>query len=108
MRQIARLQEQSGGFGAFLTLDTNWADWTDKKQSYELIARHVMPHFQGSNTNRDASLRWAADNRPRFIGEAQKAVGARVAQHVADKGSDNIRPEILAAMGLDKKPEAAE
>ncbi|WP_082515543.1 LLM class flavin-dependent oxidoreductase [Sphingomonas sp. Leaf412] len=108
VRQIARLQEQSGGFGAFLTLDTNWADWADKKASYELIARHVMPHFQGSNTNRDASLRWAADNRPRFIGEAQKAVGARVAQHVADKGSDNIRPEILAAMGLDKKPEAAE
>ena len=106
--QIARLQEQSGGFGAYLTLDTNWADWADKTASYELIARHVMPRFQGSNTNRDASLRWAADKRPRFIGEAQKAVGARVAQHVAQKGTDNIRPEILAAMGLDKKPEAAE
>lgn len=106
--QIARLQEQSGGFGAYLTLDTNWADWANKKASYELIARHVMPRFQGSNVNREASLRWAADNRPRFIGEAQKAVGARVASHVAQKGTQNIRPEILAAMGLDKKPEAAE
>lgn len=106
--QIARLQEQSGGFGAYLTLDTNWAEWDDKKKSYELIARHVMPAFQDSNTNRDASLRWAADNRPRFIGEAQAAVGARVAQHVAQKGTENIRPEILAAMGLDRKPEAAE
>jgi limonene 1,2-monooxygenase len=67
-----------------------------------------MPRFQQANDNREASLRWAADNRPRFIGEAQKAVGARVAQHVAEKGSENIRPEILAAMGLDKKPEAAE
>ena len=31
------------------------------------------------------------------------AVGARVAQHIQAKGTDNIRPEILAAMGMDKK-----
>lgn len=106
--QIERLQAQSGGFGAFLLMDNNWANWEHKKRSYEMIARFVAPRFQGSNENRDASLRWAADNRPRFIGEAQAAVGARVAQHIQEKGTDNIRPEILAAMGLDKKPEAAE
>ena len=106
--QIARLQEQSGGFGAYLTLDTNWAEWDAKKKSYELIARYVMPKFQQSNDNRDASLDWARTNRPRFIGEAQQAVGARVAQHIENKGTENIRPEILEAMGLNKKPEAAE
>ncbi len=104
--QIARLKEQSGGFGAYLTLDTNWADWEHKKKSYELIARHVAPRFQGLNENREASLNWARDNRPRFIGEAQAAVGARLAQHIAEKGTENIRPEILAAMGLDKKDAA--
>jgi len=101
--QIERLQQQSGGFGAFLTLDTNWAEWDDKKKSYELIARYVMPKFQGLNGSREASLGWARDNRPRFIGEAQAAVGARVAQHIQQKGTENIRPEILTAMGLDKK-----
>ncbi|WP_298673002.1 LLM class flavin-dependent oxidoreductase [uncultured Sphingomonas sp.] len=106
--QIARLQRQSGGFGAFLTLDTNWAEWDAKKKSYELIARYVMPKFQNLNSSRDASLAWARDNRPRFIGEAQAAVGARVAQHIREKGTENIRPEILAAMGLDKKQDAAE
>jgi limonene 1,2-monooxygenase len=105
--QIERLQAQSGGFGAFLMMDHNWAEWDDKRKSYELIARHVMPRFQGANANRDASIRWAAENRPRFIGEAQAAVGARLAQHIENKGTENIRPEILAAMGLDKK-EAAE
>lgn len=105
--QIERLQQQSGGFGAFLLLDTNWAEWDDKKKSYELIARYVAPRFQGLNANRDTSLRWAADNRPRFIGEAQAAVGQRLAQHIQERGTENIRPEILAAMGLDKK-EAAE
>ncbi|MBS0283395.1 MAG: LLM class flavin-dependent oxidoreductase [Proteobacteria bacterium] len=106
--QIERLRQQSGGFGAFLTLDTNWAEWDAKKKSYELIARYVMPKFQDANGNRDASLAWARDNRPRFIGEAQAAVGARVAQHIQQKGTENIRPEILAAMGLDKKTDATE
>ncbi|MBN8839882.1 MAG: LLM class flavin-dependent oxidoreductase [Sphingomonadales bacterium] len=108
IRQIERLQQQSGGFGAFLTLDTTCAEKDAKKKSYELIARYVMPKFQDLNTNRDTSLAWARDNRPRFIGEAQAAVGARVAQHIQQKGTGNIRPEILAAMGLDKKTDAAE
>jgi len=103
IEQIKRLEEQSGGFGAFLQMAHNWADWEETKRSYELIARYVFPEFQELNTNREASLEYASVNRPVFIGEAMAAVGARVAQHVAAKGTDNVRPEILAAMGLDKK-----
>ena len=104
--QIERLEVQSGGFGAFLFMDHNWAEWDRKKKSYELMARYVVPRFQGLNENREASLKWAAENRPRFIGEAMAAVGVRVAQHIQEKGVDNIRPEILEAMGLGKKPAA--
>jgi limonene 1,2-monooxygenase len=104
--QIERLEKQSGGFGAFLFMDHNWAEWDRKKKSYELMARYVVPRFQGLNENREASLKWAAENRPRFIGEAMAAVGMRVAQHIQEKGVDNIRPEILEAMGLGKKPAA--
>ena len=103
--QVERLQAQSGGFGAFLCMDHNWAPWDAKKKSYEMLARYVAPKFQGLNENRQASLTWAAENRPRFIGEAMAAVGARVAQHIQEKGTKDIRPEILAAMGMDKKPE---
>ncbi len=106
--QIERLEAQSGGFGAFLMMDHNWADWAEKKRSYEMFARHVAPKFQGLNENRDASLNWARDNRPRFMGEAMMAVGARVAQHIQEKGTGNIRPEILEAMGMGKKADAAE
>ncbi len=42
------------------------------------------------------------------MGEAMMAVGSRVAQHVEKKGTENIRPEILEAMGLGKKPDAAQ
>jgi limonene 1,2-monooxygenase len=108
VKQIERLREQSGGFGAFLMMDHNWAEWDNKKKSYELIARYVVPEVNGANANRHQSIEWAAANRPRFIGEAQAAVGARLAEHIQTKGTDNIRPEILAAMGLGKKSEAAE
>jgi limonene 1,2-monooxygenase len=47
--QIETLLEQSnGGFGAYLTLSHNWANNDATKKSYELLARHVMPRFQGS------------------------------------------------------------
>jgi len=108
--QIERLQEQSGGFGTFLQMAHNWADFEQTKRSYELFARYVAPKFQGLNENREASLDWARNNRETFMGQAMAAVGTRVAKHVQEKGGDNIRPEILEAMGLkkDKDKGAAE
>lgn len=96
--QIERLQQQSGGFGAFLQLAHNWADFEQTKRSYELMARYVFPRFQDLNRNREASLDWARTNREVFMGEAMMAVGTRLAQHIQEKGSENISPEILANM----------
>ena len=98
--QITRLEAQSGGFGAFLQMAHNWADFAETKRSYELMARYVFPEFQGSNSNRDASLEWARSNRDTFMGEARMAVGTRVAQHIQEKGINDIAPEILQAMGI--------
>jgi limonene 1,2-monooxygenase len=101
--QIDRLKTQSGGFGAFLNLAHNWADFENTKKSYELMARYVAPKFQDLNVNREASYEWARTNRPNFIGQSMMAVGARVAQHIQEKGAENIHPGILASMGLGKK-----
>jgi limonene 1,2-monooxygenase len=98
--QIERLEKQSGGFGCFLQMAHNWADWDATKRSYELIARYVMPKFNALNLNREASLDWARANRASFIGQAMAAVGSRIAQHISEKGAGNIQPEILKAMGI--------
>jgi limonene 1,2-monooxygenase len=46
--QIERLWQQSnGGFGAYLMLAHNWANPQATARHYELIARQVMPQFQG-------------------------------------------------------------
>jgi limonene 1,2-monooxygenase len=53
--QIERLQDAQGAFGSFLHLAHDWANWENTKQSYELYARHVIPHFNRSNDIRIAS-----------------------------------------------------
>ena len=45
---IHSLQEQSGGFGGFLVMPVDWATREEVMRSYELLARYVMPVFQGS------------------------------------------------------------
>jgi limonene 1,2-monooxygenase len=59
---IERLVEKSGGFGTFLINAHDIASWDDTKRSFELFAREVMPHFQGSNRGRVRSDQYMADN----------------------------------------------
>jgi limonene 1,2-monooxygenase len=60
---IERLQEISGGFGGFMVMVQDWASREKVLKSYELLARYVMPHFQGSLTGLIASRNWASDRR---------------------------------------------
>jgi limonene 1,2-monooxygenase len=79
--QIERLVEQSGGFGTFLNMAHEWADTEATRHSYELLARYVMPRFQGSAESTTQSRDWAAENRPSFIGAAGTAIMTAIAKH---------------------------
>ncbi|HTY18693.1 MAG TPA: LLM class flavin-dependent oxidoreductase [Myxococcota bacterium] len=83
--QLERLEKQSGGFGCFLHMAHNWADWAETKRSYELFARYVMPRFQRTNQNREQSMSWAAQNRPTFIGAMGNAINAEIQKHAAEQ-----------------------
>ena len=89
-----------------MQLAHNWADFEQTKRSYELMARYVFPKFQELNTNREASIAWAKANREEFIGESMMAVGTRLAQHIQEKGTENISPEILANLAAAAKSAA--
>jgi limonene 1,2-monooxygenase len=95
---LERLRHQSGGFGCFLLLAHNWANWEATRNSYEMIARYVMPHFQGSNLNRVQSLEHARVNYAELVGQQKVAIGSRIAQHIAERGAENIQPEVLQAL----------
>jgi len=83
--QIERLKQQSGGFGTFLLMAHEWADREATLHSYELFAREVIPHFQGSLPSLVGSRDWAAENRPEFIGAVGGAIMQAISDHQAER-----------------------
>ena len=47
IRHIEHLEEKSGGFGSFLLTIGDWGGRDGQLRSTELIARKVIPHFNG-------------------------------------------------------------
>jgi limonene 1,2-monooxygenase len=86
--QIDRLWKQSnGGFGAYLMLAHNWANWDATRRSYDLIARHVFPCWQGQMSTVAAADR-ARASRPELAAVHSKAVEVatqKFAQEVASR-----------------------
>jgi limonene 1,2-monooxygenase len=85
--QIDRLVKQSnGGFGCYLLLGHNWANQQATAKGFELIARHVMPHFQGqARSTLDAAER-ARAARPELAGLHAKAVEAAGERYAKERG----------------------
>jgi limonene 1,2-monooxygenase len=83
--QIERLWKQSdGGFGSYLQLAHDWATPDRKFRSYELLARHVMPEFQGQAWSTRAAAERAAAARDRLAQSNLEAVAASTAKYQAE------------------------
>ena len=89
--QLQRLEQQSGGFGTFLQMAHNWADWQETKRSYELFARYVAPVFQSRNDHRAASYNWAAAHHDQYMVKVEQAIGNEVAKDEAEKAAQQNR-----------------
>jgi limonene 1,2-monooxygenase len=74
---INKLLEESGGFGTLLVNVQDWASAQQVRDSFELMARYVVPHFSGSTDSLRRSQRWVAERRTDFA--AQGAEAARLA-----------------------------
>ena len=82
--QVQRLHDQSGGFGAMLLLAHEWANPEATRRSWELVAQHVMPHFQGSGrTHAESTL--AAKARATETREAHAATQLSAVEHMTKK-----------------------
>jgi limonene 1,2-monooxygenase len=73
IEQLERLWERTGGFGCFLQLAHNWANWAETIKSYEMFARHVTPHFNRANLGRTSSLESYGSRSGELIGRALAA-----------------------------------
>ena len=82
--QVQRLADQSGGFGAMLMLAHEWANPEATRRSWELIAQHVAPHFQGSGRSHAEST-LAAKARAGETREAHAASQMSAVEHMTKK-----------------------
>jgi limonene 1,2-monooxygenase len=72
--QVQRLVDQSGGFGAMLLLAHEWANPAATRRSFELIAQHVMPEFQGQAWSTRNAKQRATDTRAGHAEQQNQAV----------------------------------
>lgn len=86
---IHRLDEVSGGFGGYLMLAHDWTSTDNINRSYELMARYVIPQFQGSVTGLEASNRWAAEHRETLFGHTMAAIQKAVVDYADHEAQRN-------------------
>jgi limonene 1,2-monooxygenase len=83
--QIDRLMKQSnGGFGSYLLLAHEWANPSATKRSFELIAKHVFPQFQGQAWSTLQAKARAEASRPELAAAHMGAVEAVAAKYQAE------------------------
>ncbi len=81
---IARLTQKTGGFGTFLFLAHDCADWEATKRSYRLFAEHVIPACRDLNVNRRASIEWVGANAAELFGAMHEATLQAMARYRED------------------------
>ena len=74
--KINDLEKESGGIGGIMFQVTEWGTREQILHSYELIARYVMPQFNGSLKNLEKSQLWSSNMKDRL---------ATIRQTVLDK-----------------------
>lgn len=87
--QIERLIEKTGGFGCYLMLGADFADFAQTKRSYELFAEQVMPHFTGQLTPVQASYDRIVGGGTRWV---DATIGAQLTAIAAYEEERSNRP----------------
>ena len=106
IRVIERLQAASdGGFGGMMFRAHEWANREQTMKSYELFARYVMPHFQGSAAPLIDSNAWIRDNRRRILGNNVEAV-RRAFTDTGRAVPDEYRNTAPSAPTMSSRPQA--
>jgi limonene 1,2-monooxygenase len=83
---INRLLEASDGFGGLLIRVEDWAPREKVLRSYELLARYVMPQFQGSLEGIETSNRWASQVKDTLQSNRKAGLQAATEAYFAKRG----------------------
>ena len=87
LEKITQLQELSGGFGTLLCFVHDWAPKDLALRSYELLARHVMPHAQGLMKRLETSAERVSRNKK----DLMKQAGGAILKAIRDYNAEHPR-----------------
>jgi limonene 1,2-monooxygenase len=85
VEKVRTLQKQSGGFGCLLLLAHDWADPEATRRSLDIIARDVMPEFQGQRQPTIEAAARAAKLRDGYAQAQLDAVAHMTEKYAAEK-----------------------
>ncbi|MDP6454276.1 MAG: LLM class flavin-dependent oxidoreductase, partial [SAR202 cluster bacterium] len=88
IEHIHRLDESSGGFGGLMIQATEWGTREQVLHSYELVARYVMPEFQGSLVSLRKSQQQSVDIRDELQVMQQKSLQKAVTDYENKSSAD--------------------
>jgi limonene 1,2-monooxygenase len=78
---IQQLQQLTGGFGVILGFAHDWANRENTRRSWDMVARYVIPAFNGSLRTMQASADYLETNKAELMGGATAAVLDKILAH---------------------------
>jgi len=85
--QIERLLDKTGGFGCYMFLGADLADWHQTLRSYELVAERVIPHFNDQLSAPQASYDRVVGAGSRWVDATLGAQLTAIADYEAVKAA---------------------
>lgn len=112
--KIYEMQELSGGFGCVIGFVHDWANREDTRNSWDLVARYVIPEVNGMLHDYRESNRFVIDHRDAWnragqaimskIAENKRAVEAMSAGGQAKREETAIQTHVASELEKDKAP----
>jgi limonene 1,2-monooxygenase len=81
---LFKWQRQSGGFGTCMLMQHEWANTEATRRSHELLARYVMPEFDGQAASQRAAKDHASALRPDLVTKSRVAVDEMTKRYQAE------------------------
>jgi limonene 1,2-monooxygenase len=90
------IEASGGGFGGLLILAHEWATREKTLRSYELMARYVMPHFQGLVEPIQYSQHWTTERKEGLFNSSVAAIMKSMQDYREHEEAMGRKPSALA------------
>ncbi|HEX4210071.1 MAG TPA: LLM class flavin-dependent oxidoreductase, partial [Candidatus Binataceae bacterium] len=103
---IARINDiveaSGGGFGGLLVLAHEWASREKTLHSYEMLARYVMPQFQGTVAPIAYSQNWTSQRKEALFQSSVQAILKSMHEYKEHRQAAGKKPSDLASQPIDR------